>query len=214
MTQRESRIFPACTVAALVVLLAVVPVRYRMLPEGFEIGIGAAVVLVITIAGFSPIGSLWTRIETAVVIAVAVFVTALELSILSRLLYDMAARSQTVSAIALLSTAVAIWVGNVVVFALVYWQIDRGGPDGRATKWRGRVDFSFPRGEPEDGVPEDWHPVFADYLFLSFTASTAFSPTDALPLTVRGKMLMMAQGAVSLVTVVAVAARAINVLGS
>ena len=126
----------------------------------------------------------------------------------------MARAHSGVSGLTLLTSAIAIWSTNILVFAVAYWQLDRGGPYGRATGWTGRADFSFTRGDPSDGVPEDWQPVFADYLALGFNTSAAFSPTDVLPLTPRGKMLMMIQSAISLVTVVAVGSRAINILGS
>jgi hypothetical protein len=95
----------------------------------------------------------------------------------------------------------------------VYWQIDRGGPGVRANKEGRKPDWLFPQeGAPEDASP-DWRPTFIDYLFLGYCTATAFSPTDALPLTARAKMLMMLQSLISLVTIVVVASRAINILG-
>jgi len=72
----------------------------------------------------------------------------------------------------------------------------------------------FPQQSAPEYVPPDWHPTFVDYLFLAFDTATAFSPTDALPLTSRANVLMMLQSTISLVTVIAVAAVAINILGS
>jgi hypothetical protein len=210
----ESRVFPIATVAAVVALLTILPGRYRILPAGFDVAIGAGLAVSILVGRFSMRGSAWTVVQRRAVIGFACIVTALEIATLARLLYDMALHSHLVAPVALLSTAVAIWISNVAVFSLVYWEIDRDGPAGRAMDWQGRADFAFPRGDPEDGVPPNWQPEFADYLFLAFNSATAFSPTDALPLTRRAKMLMMAESAISLVTVVAVAARAINVLGS
>ena len=169
------------------------PGRYRLLPWWSDLVIGAAFVVAI-LAG-----------KRTVVLGLVALVAALEVGVLSRLLIDMSTRPAGISALALLSTAVGVWITNVVAFSLVYWELDRGSP---------RNDFSFPRGELSDGVPDDWQPAYADYLFLAYTTSTAFSPTDALPLTSRAKMLMMAQSLISLVTIVAVAARAINILGS
>ncbi|MCU1602691.1 MAG: conserved rane protein of unknown function [Frankiales bacterium] len=116
-----------------------------------------------------------------------------------------------------LSAAAGVWVTNVVVFALAYWETDRGGPLGRAGA---RAAPAYPElWFPQDGdaapvAPPGWHPVFVDYLFVSVTASTAFSPTDTMPLTPRAKFLMGAQGLVSLTTIGLVAARAVNILGS
>jgi hypothetical protein len=209
----ESRLFPALTIAVVIAILVLVPGRYRLVPQGFEIFAGAILVAAILLTGLAPATSAWNRLERYTIGVFAAVVTSVEIAILSRLLFDMASRRPDLSAIALLSTAVAIWLTNIVVFALVYWQLDRNGPLGRATAAYGRCDFSFPRGDPSDGVPANWQPVFVDFLFLAFTASTAFSPTDVIPLTPRAKMLMMLDSMISLVTIAAVAARAINILG-
>ena len=115
----------------------------------------------------------------------------------------------------LLAAAAGVWLTNVVVFALAYWELDRGGPFGRAHK-RGvhhTVDLWFPQNGDAAAIAPDWSPVFVDYLFVSLTASTAFSPTDTMPLTPQAKLLMGAQSLVSLLTVGLVAARAVNILG-
>jgi hypothetical protein len=209
----ESRLFPALAIAVVIAVLVLVPGRYRAMPPRFEIFAGTLLVGAILAAGLAPAASAWNRLERYAIGVVAAFVTCVEIAILSRLLFDMASRRPDLSAVALLSTAVAIWLINIVVFALVYWQLDRNGPLGRATAAYGRCDFSFPHGDPSDGVPANWQPIFADYLFLAFTAATAFSPTDVIPLTPRAKMLMMLESMVSLVTIAAIAARAINILG-
>ncbi len=97
---------------------------------------------------------------------------------------------------------------------MAYWQIDCGGPESRANYYEdSKPDWLFPQTDIPEKVPPDWRPTYVDYLFLSFTTATAFSPTDALPLTVRAKVLMMLESAVSLLTLIVVAARAINLLG-
>lgn len=214
VTRPESRVFPACMILALVAVLAILPGRYRLLPPWFDIAIGAVLAAVLISADLAPLASIWRRLEPYFVCVFGFFITILEVLVLAQLLYDMASHRQSVGAISLLTTAVGVWITNIAIFALIYWQFDRGGPSGRSTNWRGRRDFAFPSGEPDDGVPANWQPAFADYLFLAYTASTAFSPTDVLPLTPRAKMLMMAQSLIALVTVVAVAARAINILGT
>jgi hypothetical protein len=113
----------------------------------------------------------------------------------------------------LLAAGAAIWLTNVIVFALAYWEFDRGGPAARAIGRRGHPDFLFAQMQSPELAPPDWEPAFADYLYLSFTNATAFSPTDVLPLSRWAKMLMMAQSAVALMVVVLVVARAVNVLG-
>jgi hypothetical protein len=112
----------------------------------------------------------------------------------------------------LLAAGAAIWLTNVIVFALAYWEFDRGGPAVRASGRRGYPDFLFAQMQSPELAPPDWEPEFADYLYLSFTNATAFSPTDVLPLSRWAKMLMLAQTAVALTVVVLVVARAVNVL--
>ena len=114
-----------------------------------------------------------------------------------------------------LTSSVALWINNVLVFSLLYWQVDRGGPGARAADERRRPDLFFTQeGAPPDAMPHGWRPSFPDYLFLAFSTATAFSPTDVVPLTLRAKMMMMLESSISLITIVVVGARAINVLGS
>ncbi|MFE9452150.1 hypothetical protein [Streptomyces sp. NPDC006739] len=112
----------------------------------------------------------------------------------------------------LLLTGGGIWLTNVIVFALWYWEWDRGGPMARACGHQQFADFLFVQMQSPEVAPPDWEPRFLDYLYLSFTNSTAFSPTDVMPLSRWAKMLMMLQSSVSLVTVVLVVARAVNIL--
>lgn len=201
-TQRESRLAPAAMVAALVVILVAVPRHYRLLPYGSEVVIGGLLIAL-----------LWTRFARYAIAVFAVIVASVEITILVRLLYEMASRPANLEAIVLLWTAVDLWLTNVVLFTLVYWQLDRGGPDGRAGPWQGRSDFYFPRGDIADGVPDNWQPSFVDYFYLAFTTSTAFSPSEIYPLSSRAKILHIIQSLISLLIIVALAARAINVLG-
>ncbi|WP_217548058.1 DUF1345 domain-containing protein [Streptomyces sp. GbtcB6] len=112
----------------------------------------------------------------------------------------------------LLLTGGGIWLTNVIVFALWYWEWDRGGPMARVLGRHQFADFLFVQMQSPETAPQDWEPSFLDYLYLSFTNSTAFSPTDVMPLSHWAKMLMMLQSSVSLVTVVLVVARAVNIL--
>ncbi|MGW7238534.1 hypothetical protein [Streptomyces sp. NPDC054804] len=112
----------------------------------------------------------------------------------------------------LLLTGGGIWLTNVIVFALWYWEWDRGGPMARVQGHHQYPDFLFVQMQSPETAPSDWEPTFLDYLYLSFTNSTAFSPTDVMPLSRWAKMLMMLQSSVSLVTVVLVVARAVNIL--
>ena len=105
-----------------------------------------------------------------------------------------------------------IWLTNVVVMALWYWELDRGGASARARNVQTHPDFLFPQMSSPQFADTDWEPKFIDYLYLSFTNATAFSPTDVLPLTRWAKLLMLLQSLVSLLTVALIIARAINTL--
>lgn len=116
----------------------------------------------------------------------------------------------------LLQAALLIWVTNVAVTALAMWEVDRGGPfarDPRHARREDPPDLLFPQ---MSGVPGwdagSWRPGFTDYLFVAFTAATAFSPTDTMPLSPRAKILTAAAASVSLLTLALIAARAVNVL--
>jgi hypothetical protein len=112
----------------------------------------------------------------------------------------------------LLRSGGAIWLTNVIVFALWYWDMDRGGPAERACGTHKHTDFLFSQMTAPELVEKDWEPTFVDYFYLSFTNATAFSPTDTLPMSRWAKMVMMFQSAISLVTVALVVARAVNVI--
>ncbi len=113
----------------------------------------------------------------------------------------------------LLLTAAAIWIANAIVFGVVYWDLDDGGPFARATHKRATPDFQFPQDENPQLAQPGWRPRVWDYLYISLTAGTAFSPTDAMPLTRTAKLMHGVQATISLVLVVLVTARAVNVLG-
>ena len=106
----------------------------------------------------------------------------------------------------------SIYLTNIIVFALWFWEIDRGGPAARTHAVEAYPDFLFPQMESPELAPPEWEPTFVDYLYVSFTNATAFSPTDVLPLSRVAKGAMAAQSTVALATIGLVIARAINVL--
>jgi hypothetical protein len=112
----------------------------------------------------------------------------------------------------LLASGGSVYLTNVIVFALWYWEWDRGGPVARAQGRRAYPDFLFPQMTQPDIAPPTWTPTFFDYFYVSFTNATAFSPTDTMPLARWAKMLMFVQSGVSLATVALVIARAVNIL--
>lgn len=116
---------------------------------------------------------------------------------------------------ALLRSAAGLWMTNVLVFALWYWRLDAGGPHARE-RASGPIEsaFLFPQMTRPPGGPDEapWSPQFVDYLFLAFNTSTAFSPTDTAVLSRGAKLAMMAQALISLLILVLLAARAVNIL--
>jgi hypothetical protein len=113
---------------------------------------------------------------------------------------------------ALIRAGSALWITNVLLFSLWYWQIDRGGPVEHMMNPDAPPDFLFPQMSDPRAAPEGWMPSLIDYMYVSFTNATAFSPTDAMPLTPIVKVLMSAQALTALVTVGLVVARAVNIL--
>jgi uncharacterized membrane protein len=112
----------------------------------------------------------------------------------------------------LILSGVVLWCTNVLLFGLWYWEVDRGGPMARARHERDTPDFLFPQMISPHFAPRGWMPQLIDYLYVSLTNATAFSPTDTMPLTPAAKWLMSTQSIVSLVTVGLVVARAVNIL--
>jgi hypothetical protein len=143
-----------------------------------------------------------------VLIAVIAAENALSLSHLVRLLLAGGRTSGRDVVVA----AAGVWLTNVVLFGLVFWEGDRGGPRARSVGHDQRPDLLFPQMTPGGTVAADWTPTFVDYLYVSFTNSTAFSPTDTMPLSARAKVAMLAQALLSFVTVGLVVARAVNIL--
>jgi hypothetical protein len=161
----------------------------------------------------------WRRVarQRKAIRMAAVFMTALItfinfgalIELLHRLLLGSASREGRT----LLLDAVNIWSTNVIIFALWFWSIDRGGPASRGLTAEGKCDFLFPQMTLHGALAERaWSPGFIDYFYVSFTNATAFSPTDTMPLSRRAKLLMAFESAISLLTLALVAARAVNIL--
>jgi hypothetical protein len=112
----------------------------------------------------------------------------------------------------LLLKGATIWGTNVITFGLLFWEIDRGGPIRRLSPDPPPRDFQFPQDENPALAEPSWLPRLADYIYISYTNSIAFSPTDSMPLKRRAKMMMLAESAISATTVLLVAARAVNIL--
>jgi hypothetical protein len=197
------------TVALLAVgvLLALVSSQLTLGPSWLPL----AVILVLSVP--LTIASLWGRrewrrmISLIALVTITVAVAAAAIILIRQLLQG------SVDASYLLSGAGAIWAANLLTFSIWYWEIDGGGPSERSRDGHVSTDFLFPQMQIGDGTVKGWWLGFIDYMFVAFNASTAFSPTDTLILSRRAKVLMMVQSLISAVTVVVIAARAINTLG-
>lgn len=208
----KSRIGAIALILAFGALSATMPDRYRIAPVLVYADVGLMIVAMLVAATAAPASSL-RRIEHAVMLAavtVAFIINALSLfDILDALMYHPA----TLKPLPLFFTSASIWTANICVFTLLYWLIDRGGPDARAAGTGAYPDFDFPAMSDASKVPPNWQPGIIDYFFIGFTANTAFGPTEAMPLTERAKLLVILQSLVSLITIVVVAARAIGATG-
>jgi hypothetical protein len=153
-----------------------------------------------------------------------VLLIALANSVALVLLVDQLVNNHTKQGSQLLLGAGQVWLTNMIVFALAFWELDRGGPARRTRSPRPQVppaDFRFPQDEDHDAIDEvavrsslksDWSPAFLDYFYVSVTNSSAFSPTDTMPLSHRAKMLMATESVSAIVLSVIVIARGVSLL--
>jgi hypothetical protein len=210
-------------VLVMAALLVGLPNRFRLFPIGLDCAITAMAVLPLLAVALSGGRQPWLRIERRLLWGFGAAVIGLGAANLTLLIRGMLFGGDRLSAIELLASGGALWVTNVVVFALTYWHADRGGPEARmgapgprAGPRSGlgpRPDWHFPQQDFSE-LSAAWRPSFLDYLFLAYCTATAFSPTGAVPLTARAQLLMLVQSAISLVTMALIAARAINIVGS
>jgi len=152
----------------------------------------------------------WLRVTTSVMISI---ITLVNVSAAFRLTVAIINTDKfTNDARLLLASGAAIWMTNVIVFGLWYWDLDRGGAAARARGTGPRPAFLFPEMLNPEFIGEGWYPKFIDYLHLSFATATAFSPTDVSAVKPWAKVVMMCEDAVSLAVSILVIARAVNIL--
>ena len=217
----ESRFPPALAVVVAATLYATLPLKFVSGPTAIfdaarfvlpALEIILLVPLVLTVPRLIPrlhlIERLWRR--RAILGLVGLISLANAASIV--LLVHYIITGHKISGHELVRASIDIWWTNVIVFGLWFWLLDGGGPMRRRLLVRYDRDFLFPQQEiPEIALP-DWQPRFVDYLYVSYTNAAAFSPTDTMPLTQWAKLLMMIESAASLLTLLMVAARAVNIL--
>ena len=218
----ESRLPPALAVLVAAALYATLPDRYV---SGSTTALSAArwvlpaleILVLIPLVLTAP--RLWSRLHLierlwrrrAILTVVGLISLANGASII--LLVHFIITGHKLNGHELVRASINIWWTNVIVFGLWYWLLDGGGPmHRRLQKERPGRDFLFPQQEtPEIALP-GWQPRFVDYLYVSYTNAAAFSPTDTMPLTQWAKFLMLVESAASLLTLLMVAARAVNIL--
>jgi len=220
----EARLPPTIAVLVAVALYAVLPepllVGPRLLIPGLELVLLA--VLIATNPWRLTRQTRWSRAASLVLAGLVAVSNLVTLVLLVAVLVG----DQDTAGTSLLLAALQVWATNVIAFGLIYWELDRGGPVARTQKAREELplaDFRFTQDETQDTVVEvsagssvkaDWISTFVDYLYLSTTNSSAFSPTDTMPLTSRAKILMGVQATAALVTSLLVIARAVGALGA
>ena len=204
----------ALTILVVLVLLTVLPDRVRLVPAWVPFLLSTIIFAAMASVPLTGGSGRSLRIERLVLLLFYLIVSAGTVASLAYLTYEMINHSTELGGLELLTSSIAVWVDNVLMFSLLYWQVDRGGPEGRLKQATRRRDWAFPQDDIAEAEFAHWHPTFVDYLFLAYTTATAFSPTDALPLTARAKLLMMVESSISLATILVVVSRAINILGS
>lgn len=202
----------AAAIIAVLVLLHALPARLWLFPKWVSYLAAIACLLPMVAVWLTAGHARWLQAERIIIQIFFALTLASALALLRALILAMIYGSG-ISGLQLLTSSVAVWVINVVAFSLLYWQIDRGGPEARLHHTHAVPDFLFAQAGTSTDLTAGWRPMFVDYLFLGYSTATAFSATDVAPLTARAKLLMMLESAIALATIVVVASRAINILG-
>lgn len=206
--------WPIVLMAALVYASTQLPGRVRVFPRWGLILLIASLIVPMVGVHLAPKQKRWLQIEK---VAIAIFLAVSGFGILLDLgdLFDAMLRPPNgLTGIQLLNSSIALWASNVLTFSVAYWWIDRGGAEARAMGVQKAPDWRFPREDVDEPLLQPWQPKYVDYLFLAFCTATSFGPTEAMPMSPRAKLLMMSESLISLVTVLAIASRAIGLLGS
>ena len=198
------------TIAIAIGLQLVLPAR--LTPGPFWIVPGLEAALAVTLVVLAPRAVEGAnQVRRNVSIALIALVSAANIYSLGRLTIELL-RHQLTNGPELIGAGVLIWLTNFLIFGLWYWELDRGGPGLRAAGEDQAPDLLFVQMNDDRIQPLDWRPGFIDYMYVSLTNATAFSPTDTMPLTPMAKSVMGVQSLVSLVTIGLIVARSINIL--
>jgi uncharacterized membrane protein len=197
-------------------LQVAVPGRLMLISPSWVLPAAQGALLLILVAANPQRISRQSRTMRSLGLVLAALLSLANLWSVARLAVDITQGGTGPQGTRLLVTGAAIWLTNVIVFALWYWEFDRGGPAARALNLGNRYpDFQFPQMvSPPSMISPDWEPIYFDYLFLAFTNASAFSPTDVMPMSRWAKAAMTVQAVISIVTVALVVSRAVNILPS
>jgi len=210
VTRGESRLAVTVAVLAAIGMLAALPDRIAPHPRWLLPGLALLLLVGLTVANPTRIDRQSRALRSLSLLLIAIISIA-NAATAARLIVDLVRGTGIRTPSELLLTGAAIWLTNVIVFGLWYWEFDRGGPVARANANKPYPDFLFPQmGAPPELTPPDWEPEFVDYLYFSFTNATAFSPTDVMPLTHKAKYTMLVQSTVALALFGLIVARAVN----
>jgi len=207
----EPRWPASVAVLAALALYIVLPKELTVGPQWLAPALELILLVPLAVVGSHPstLDQPWVR---QLAIALIAIVNAANVASLALLVHALFAHGSQMVGQRLFLSSASIWSTNVIVYALWFWELDRGGPRARLRSRHQPPDFLFPQMVNPDSAPQGWSPQFIDYLYVAFTNATAFSPTDTMPLTPWAKTLMGIQSLVSLLTVALVAARAVNIL--
>jgi hypothetical protein len=208
----EPRWPPIVAILAVFALLAVLPHHVYAMPRWLSYAVLVVAIVPMVMVTASTENAIWLRIEHAAILLLASVYAGNTAAELGDMIGIITIHPPETRSVSLLTSSFAIWITNVLTFSLLYWQIDAGGPSRMARGRARKPDWLFPQASDPDLALPGWRPLYIDYLSLAFNTATAFSPTDVLPLTRRAKALMMLESAISLLTLVLVAARAVNVI--
>jgi hypothetical protein len=218
----EARLPAALAALTAIALYALLPETLLLLPRLLIPALGVLLLIALVVVNPKRLTrqTRFSRIASLGLVALIGLANAVALvELLGALL-----ASQVQDGRSLLIAALQVWLTNIIVFGLAFWELDRGGPVARTQSRRDQLppaDFRFSQDENDDAISEvaagssrrsGWVPALHDYLYVSLTNSTAFSPTDTMPLTVRAKLLMLVEALASITTIVMVAGRAVNIL--